>query len=152
VNSNDNGKNSFGQRTLENASDPLSIIQSAIDLTKEIVDDLKDTPKTREMKNDINLLIDAINMPIMHNLININVQMCTKYPEIFDLGMLIRINKDALEGYSLDANKNNLIIIVNCIRTVIVLDKAGIIAFDVAKTTASHFADAAATTLLEGWK
>lgn len=143
-------KNGFLQRTLDHAKDPVSVAQSSINLAKEIVDDLKDTPKTREMKNDINLLIDAVNMPIMYNLININVQMCTKYPEIFSLGTLICIKRDALESYSLGENQHNLIIIANCIRTLIVLDKAGKVAFDVAKTTASHFADAAATTLLEG--
>lgn len=152
MSNNENGKGGFVQRTLENAADPMSILQSSVELAKEIVDDLKDTPKTREMKNDINLLIDAIHMPIMHNLININTQMCTKYPEVFDFGTLVRINRDVLKGYSLETNKNNLIIIVHCMKALIVLDKAGKVAFDVAKTTASHFADAAATTLLVGWK
>jgi hypothetical protein len=106
------------------------------------------------MKEDVNSIIKIIKNPIPYNLVSINTEMCTKYPDVFNVsnGNLVPVTREFLENTSQYMRIWSLAVIMDCIKSLIVSEKVGKIITDVGKAVASHFIEAAITTLIKGEK
>ena len=138
----------------DNVRDPKSIVETAIGLANDIIDDLSDNPKVVELKKDIKFLRDTIKNHAVANLVNANSYVSKRNPEIYSVsnGELVPVTREHLESRSHIDQLHILVLIMKYVRLLLISEKAGIVIHNIGKASVSHLVEAAVTTSADRWK